>query len=379
MKQLLLLLSICCLSACLAPTAPSMQTKLTVAESMAPRDSTGFLRADAPRQFAFPADHGPHPGFAVEWWYVTGNLTDEAGQQYGYQFTIFRSSMRPPHDMLAGQSAWQSTDGYMGHLALTDVGNQQFYAYERFSRAAIGLAGAQQTPLRVWLDDWQMAATDSDVNALVLTARHGDIAIDIQLDMRTPPVLQGDNGLSQKSAGNASYYYSMPRLASQGTIHIGDRRIAVTGTSWLDREWSTSALAPEQIGWDWFALHLSDGSDLMIYHLRRRDGQFDPYSGGSLRHADGRVTQLRASDMQIVPQGAWQSPHTGSSYPATWRLVVAPLQLDIVVTPLVADQELPVTIRYWEGAVTVTGTHADTSITGLGYLEMTGYADASPN
>jgi predicted secreted hydrolase len=219
-------------------------------------------------------------------------------------------------------------------------------------------------------------ATDDAASTFVVTARHGDIAINLRLDADMPPVLQGDDGLSQKSAGNASYYYSMPRLPSQGSIQIGERRVDVTGTSWLDREWSTSALAPEQIGWDWFALHLSDGSDMMVYHLRRRDGAFDPYSGGSVRHADGRVTYLTATDMTITPAGSWQSPHTGAVYPATWQLQIHPLALDITVTPLVADQELPVTVRYWEGAVQAEGIQNGIAITGLGYLEMTGYADA---
>jgi predicted secreted hydrolase len=379
MKLLMLMLATVCLSACVAPVAAPLQTNLTVAESMTVADTSGFLRADKPRQFVFPADHGPHPGFAVEWWYFTGNLVDAAGDQYGYQFTLFRSSLQPPAVQTGARSAWQSTEGFMGHFALTDVRNQQFYAYERFSRAAIGLAGAQTTPLRIWLDDWQIVATDDTASTFVVTARHGDIAINLRLDADMPPVLQGDNGLSQKSAGNASYYYSMPRLPSQGSIQIGERRVDVTGTSWLDREWSTSALAPEQIGWDWFALHLSDGSDMMVYHLRRRDGAFDPYSGGSVRHADGRVTHLKATDMTITPAGSWQSPHTSAVYPATWQLQIHPLALDITVTPLVADQELPVTVRYWEGAVQAEGIQNGIAITGLGYLEMTGYADAGRN
>lgn len=377
MPKLSMLLWVMLLTACLTPTAPALETQLTVAESLAQSDTQGFLRADKPRQFVFPADHGPHPGYAVEWWYVTGNLQDDAGHQYGYQFTLFRSSVRPPHALSATASAWQSDDVYMGHLAVTDVENQQFYAYERFNRAAVGIAGAQATPLRVWLDDWQLAAHDATATSLTLTARHGDVALDLTLDARLPPVLQGDAGLSQKSADNASYYYSMPRLPSNGTLRIGERQLAVRGTSWLDREWSTSALAPEQIGWDWFALHLADGSDVMIYNLRRRDGQFDPYSAGSLRRADGSVVQFGARDITLTPAGTWTSPHTGAVYPAAWQMVIPSQQLDLNIQPLVADQELLVTVRYWEGAVQVVGRRGDTPITGVGYLEMTGYADAA--
>jgi predicted secreted hydrolase len=313
----------------------------------------------------------------VEWWYVTGNLSDADGHQYGYQFTIFRSSLRPPQPTHADVSAWQSNDAYMGHLALTDVRAQRFYAYERFNRGAVGLAGAQATPLRVWIDDWQIVATDDAVTQLSLQARHGDIAIDLMLDMHTPPILQGDAGLSQKSAGNASYYYSMPRLASRGTLTIADRRIEVRGVSWLDREWSTSALSPDQIGWDWFALHLSDGSDIMVYHLRRRDGQFDAYSGGSWRGENGQVVTFGATQLTATPQGSWTSPHTGATYPASWQLTIPPLALTMTVTPLLLDQELPVTVRYWEGAVQVLGMRQGMPISGLGYLEMTGYADGT--
>ena len=365
--------------ACGAQPAAPLQTQLTLAESLNRTDMTGFLRADKPRQFSFPADHGPHDGYAVEWWYYTGNLRDASGREFGYQFTIFRSAFRPPTPDASGapQSAWRGATAYMAHLAVTDVAGQQFFAYERFNRDALGIAGAQAAPFKVWLDNWQVASSTPDVAQMQLRAAHGAVALDLQLDNRMLPVLQGNAGLSQKSAGvgNASYYYSVPRMATTGTLTIAGQVYQVTGTSWMDREWSTSALAADQVGWDWFAVHLDDGSDVMLYHLRRRDGSIDPYSGGSWRDASGKVTTLTSADIELKPVGEWTSPHTGAIYPASWQLRIARMGLDVTVTPLLADQELPVTVRYWEGAVAVTGQRTNQAIKGNGYLEMTGYAD----
>ena len=365
--------------ACGAQTAAPLQTQLTLAESLNRTDMTGFLRADKPRQFSFPADHGPHEGYAVEWWYYTGNLRDDAGREFGYQFTIFRSALRAPTPTAsaATQSAWRGATAYMAHLAVTAVADQQFFAYERFNRDALGLAGAQAAPFKVWLDDWQVVSTTPDASQLQLRASQGVVALDLQLDNSMTPVLQGNAGLSQKSAGvgNASYYYSVPRMPTTGTLTIAGQAYQVTGTSWMDREWSTSALAADQVGWDWFAVHLDDGSDVMLYHLRRRDGSIDPYSGGSWRDADGKITPLTSADIVLQPVGQWTSPHTGANYPASWQITIARMGLDVTVTPLVADQELLVTVRYWEGAVAVKGQRDTQPIQGQGYLEMTGYAD----
>lgn len=365
------------LTACGAPVAPALQTQLTVAESMNRADTSGFKKAIEPRAFSFPADHGPHDGYAVEWWYFTGNLTASDGRELGYQFTLFRSAIVPPTADAPADSAWRSEAAFMGHLAVTDVTGQRFFAYERFSREAVGLAGAQAAPFRVWLDDWQVQSEDPAVQRMRLTAAEGEVALDFLLDSSQPPLLQGDAGLSQKSAGvgNASYYYSMTRMPTTGQMSIGDTVYTVTGNSWMDREWSTSALADNQEGWDWFALHFADGSDMMIYHLRRNDGTSDPYSAGVYRRADGQVVNLKSADIVFVPQGSWQSPHTGGVYPATWQIQIAPLDITMTVTPAMADQELQVTVRYWEGAVRVQGEMGGVPMQGVGYLEMTGYAD----
>lgn len=365
------------LTACGAPAAPALQTQLTVAESMNRADTSGFKKAIEPRVFSFPADHGPHDGYAVEWWYFTGNLTASDGRELGYQFTLFRSAIVPPTENTPAPSAWRSDAAFMGHLAVTDVTGQRFFAHERFSREAIGLAGAQAAPFRVWLDDWQVQSDDPVVQTMRLVAAEGEIGLDLTLDSSQPPLLQGDAGLSQKSAGvgNASYYYSMTRMPTTGQMTIAGQVYTVTGNSWMDREWSTSALADDQEGWDWFALHFADGSDMMIYHLRRTDGTSDPYSAGIYRRADGQVVHLKSADIAFVPQGSWQSPHTGGVYPAAWQIQIAPLDLTMTVTPALADQELQVTVRYWEGAVRVQGEMAGAPVSGVGYLEMTGYAD----
>lgn len=363
------------MGACGAPVAPTGAPQLSVAESMTRRDTSGFRMADAPREFVFPADHGPHPGFAVEWWYFTGNLQSRDGREFGYQFTLFRSAIQAERPAL--DSNWATNYAWMAHLAVSDISGQRFFADERFSREAIGIAGAQQAPWRVWLDDWQVLSDDADIGTMRLVAANAEVALDFTLDSRQEPVLQGDAGLSQKSAGvgNASYYYSLTRMPTTGTLRIGAESFAITGNSWMDREWSTSALAADQVGWDWFALQFADGSDMMIYHLRRRDGSSDPYSGGSYRRADGEVVPLQSADIEFAPQGSWQSPHTGAVYPATWDITVAPLDMQFTVTPALADQELQVTVRYWEGAVRVAGRHGAQPLAGVGYLEMTGYAD----
>ncbi len=353
--------------------SPPQPTRSVAVSSALGGDAAGYRRAYQPRPFDFPIDHGPHPEFRNEWWYVTGNLADITGRPFGYQLTIFRIALSPtgpPTD-----SPWRANQVYMGHFALTDVAGNRHYGFERFSRGALGLAGAQATPFRVWLEDWALTGVEPDVFPLRLRAREGDIAVDLMLDAGKPVVLQGDRGLSQKSAepGNASYYYSHTRMPTQGTVRVGGRSFMVSGASWLDREWSTSALGPDQSGWDWFALQLDDGRDLMFYRLRRKDGGTDPFSKGTLVGPDGQTRLLRWNAVELQPLGEWASPHTGDRYPAGWRLRLPAENLDLTVMPKVADQEMRLTVRYWEGAVTANGRADDRTVSGQGYLEMTRY------
>ena len=215
----------------------------------------------------------------------------------------------------------------------------------------------------------------SDLFPLRIQAEEQQIKIDLTLNAGKAMVLQGNQGLSQKSAepGNASYYYSYTRLPTQGVVTIGDQSLTVSGASWLDREWSTSALGPDQSGWDWFALQLDDGRDLMFYRLRRKDGGMDLLSQGVLVASDGQARLLRGNELELQPIGAWTSSDSGDRYPASWRLRLPAEQLNLTITPKVADQEMRLSVRYWEGAVAVNGQASGKAISGQGYLEMTRY------
>jgi len=331
-------------------------------------DSTGFERATAPRAFDFPADHGPHPRFQMEWWYYTGNVQMTTGRAFGYQLTFFRRALAS--DMSARSSEFATNQVFMAHFALTDVEGHHFYSTERWARGAAGQAGAQGMPYRVWLDDWSASA--SVPGSMHLVAENEGVALDLMLREVKAPVLQGDAGLSQKSTevGNASYYYSLTRLETQGVIRVNGQAFTVRGPSWMDHEFGTSSLGPNAVGWDWFSLQLVDGRELMYFRIRRSDGSIEPVSGGVLVEPDGRQHRLYQDDVHLEVLSFWQSPRTGARYPARWRLRVVPTGEVLEVVPVLADQELQVTAPYWEGAVRVYG---GAGVVGVGYVEMTGY------
>ena len=352
--------------------------ELSVASVMGSADTAGFARAFAPRAFVFPADHGPHPDFRTEWWYYTGNLQTESGRHFGYQFTLFRSALSA--DTTVRESEMAANQLYMGHFALSDIQNDNYYYFERFSRAANGLAGAQAAPFRVWLEDWQTTDPDADSTAafpkMRIDAAAEGVSLNIELTPEKPHVLQGDRGLSQKSAkpGNASYYYSLTRMTAEGSVSVNGETLAVNGLSWMDREWSTSALGDNQVGWDWFSLQLSDSSELMYYQLRLTSGEADPYSKGLLVAPDGASQLIKRDDVSLTVREYWDSPR-GGRYPAGWWLQVPEQQIDLQISPLIANQELNVAIRYWEGAVKIDGTAYGKPVSGYGYVELTGYAE----
>ncbi len=349
-------------------------TASSVPAALSSADVQGYQRAYAPRPLVFPADHGPHPDFRTEWWYVTGNLMDDQGHAFGYQLTLFRLALTPT--LAVADSAWRTNQIYMGHFAITDVAGQRHYHFERFSRAALGLAGAQTAPFRVWLEDWSLQGSADDAFPLRLHAQEQELGLDLILESVKPLVLQGDQGLSRKSAepGNASYYYSATRLRTQGTLTLAKRRFTVSGFSWLDHEWSTSALGPEQSGWDWFALQLDDGRELMVYRLRLKSGGIDPHSSGVLVAANGNTRRLDHDEMEFTELKNWTSPVTGRRYPTHWQLRIPTENLELTVTPRLEDQEMRGSVHYWEGAITVTGRADAKLVEGQGYLEMTGYS-----
>jgi predicted secreted hydrolase len=338
-------------------------------------DTAGYARALAPRPFSFPADYGPHDDFRQEWWYYTGNLDTAEGRHFGYELTFFRFALAP-HEA-ERDSAWATRQIYLAHFALTDVHANRYLNEERIDRAALGLAGAQSSPYKVWLETWSAQSGSSQGLPMHLHAATSRMAIDLDLNSLKPVVLQGDKGLSQKGGerGDASYYYSLTRLSTRGTVRVDGKSYPVSGLSWMDREWSTSALERGQAGWDWFALQLSDKRELMFYRLRRKDGSMDPHSRGTLVEADGGTQPLPSQAVSVVATEYWQSPHSGVRYPVAWKLNVPSLGISLDITPYIRDQEFNHRLRYWEGAVRVAGRDDDHSVKGNGYVELVGYAE----
>jgi predicted secreted hydrolase len=271
------------------------------------------------------------------------------------------------------ESAWGTRQLYVGHFAVTDTVGQRFHAVSRSSRAALGLAGAQAAPFRVWVEEW---SASGEGEATRLRAQEGEVAIDLTVTPGKPLVLQGDRGLSRKGPepGNASLYYSFTRMPARGTVRLGGETLEVSGEAWMDREWSTSALGEGVEGWDWFALQLDDGRELVVYLLRRRDGTVDPFSAGTLVAADGTTRRLEVGDVRVEVLGHWTSPHSGVRYPARWRVSVPSAQLQLEMEPWLAQQELTTGTRYWEGAVRVVKGRG-LEIGGRGYVELVGYGE----
>ena len=264
-------------------------------------EATGFSRSQPGREFTFPSDHGPHPGFQTEWWYYTGNLTAAGGRRFGYQLTFFRRALKPPMESKERLSAWAAEQVYMAHFAITDVMGKRHVPFERFSRGAAGLAGAESPPYTVWVEDWRVEQVGADPMVVRMLAAQDGVAIDLHLVDRKGPTLQGDGGYSQKGPdpGNASYYYSQTRLETAGTVRLGEDIYEVDGRSWMDHEFSTGALAPDQVGWDWFALQLDDGYDLMAFQIRRGDGTVDRMANGTLVGPEGEKQHLSVDDFEI--------------------------------------------------------------------------------
>jgi predicted secreted hydrolase len=363
-----------------APDREGEPPRLSLAETLGGADTMGYARATEPRPLVFPADHGAHPDFRNEWWYVTGNLAGAGGRAFGFQLTLFRGALAPTRPDI--DSPWATNQAWMGHLAVTDVAGERFVAFQRFARGAVGLAGADSDPFRVWVEDWSIEADrPGTVFPLRLSAADGDVALDLILEAGKPLVLQGEDGLSRKGPepGNASYYYSLTRMPTTGRVVVEADTLRVTGTSWLDREWSTSALPDGVVGWDWFALQLDDGWDLMAYALRRGDGSPHPLSEAVLVDPEGHARRLAwGTDITVTPTGAWTSPVDGSVYPSGWRVDVPARGWSLAVTPVLADQELDLAFRYWEGAVRVVAADGGGGTPGRGYVELTGYAGVRP-
>lgn len=363
-----------CLIALLVGCQPSPQESkgLDLSEALGGIESADFERAVNPRVFHFPADHQAHPGFRNEWWYITGNLTDSRNERYGFQVTFFRIGIK---SKAKTETDWDTSQLWMGHVALTDVQAQRHYQDHRLSRQAVGLAGQGLQPFKVWLEDWQIVGEPDGEFPWKIQVATNDFSLDLVVEPLKPHVLQGDAGLSQKgqAEGNASYYYSFPRLSVKGRLSVVGKEGGVEGLAWLDREWSTSVLDDDQEGWDWFSLQLEDGRDLMFYQLRNRGGGISRNSSGTLSLSSGEVKKLTMNDVALEPMTYWVSD-AGGRYPVSWRMSSPELEEPLLVKALLDDQAMTGVVPYWEGTVKVTGEVSGKGL-GFGYLEMTGYAE----
>jgi predicted secreted hydrolase len=328
------------------------------------------------RPIVLPADHASHPDYKLEWWYYTGNLDAADGQRFGYQITFFRIGVDPAP---VNPSRWAVRDLYMTHLALTDISGKRYQFTERVNRAGPGWAGAATDAYRVWNEDWQAALESGGTHRL--QGIGPGFAIDLRATEDRPAILHGDRGYSRKgsAAGNASHYYSLTRMPTRGTLTVDGRVVDVTGLSWMDHEFGTTFLEPEQIGWDWFSIQLTDGRDLMIFQLRRADGSIDPRSSGTLVERDGTTSPITyESGFRLEPGRRWKSSVSGAQYPVAWTVRVPRSDLTLAVAAALDGQELHTRqstgVTYWEGAVEVAGTIRGQPVKGRGYLEMTGYS-----
>jgi predicted secreted hydrolase len=346
---------------------PTEQDRINIAEALSsPTTAACYEKADAPLIMEFPRDAGSHDTFQTEWWYYTGNLKTSQGRDFGYQLTFFRQALSC--EPVSGASKWRTQQLYFAHFAITDAQANAFFSDLRMTRQSIGLAGARGNPYKVWIDDWRAEQIDDH---LTLTARGEGMTLHLVLSATKPILLQGNQGLSRKGREpfNASYYYSLPRLETRGTLAIGPDNHKVAGLSWFDHEWSTRALDADVAGWDWFSVHLDDGRDLMVCQVRGADGQPNGYAFGSLSFPDGRYEILSADAFSIKTKGVWTSPATGRQYPGQWEIRVPGQDLALAVTPVIQNQEHTHLFAYWEGAARFIGN----GINGLGYVELTGY------
>ncbi|HEU5163835.1 MAG TPA: lipocalin-like domain-containing protein [Thermoanaerobaculia bacterium] len=325
-------------------------------------------------RFVFPRDHGAHPEFQTEWWYYTGHLRSKAGRRFGFELTFFRVGIK------AGPRAnpWDLRDLALTHFAISDIDGRKFTYHEKVSRMSPYTAGSAEMGLSLFNEGWS-AVTLPDGRWRIRASEKGD-AIDLVLRAVKPPAIHGRDGISVKGAaeGAASHYYSMTRLQAEGTIRTGGVEQRCAGQAWMDHEFSTSVLGEEQEGWDWFSLQFEDGTELMLYQMRNRDGSIDRASSGSWIDAQGRVAMLRADEYAIEPVGRWRSPKSGGVYPMGWRISIPRMGMRVEVREEMKDQELVPSsstgVTYWEGAVTAQGSARGKSVAAKGYVEMTGYA-----
>jgi predicted secreted hydrolase len=324
--------------------------------------------------YEFPRDHFSHPDYQTEWWYYTGNVKSSEGHRFGFELTFFREAADRD---TAKTSAWDVKDIYLAHLALSDLDGGAFYHTERTNRAGPGIAGVDASSERIWNGNWSVTWENGGQKLRAIDDR---FALSLSLHPEKPPVIHGENGVSQKAAGlgHASHYISFTRIDTVGSIELLGKTYQVSGISWMDHEFFTHQLEPEQVGWDWFSLQLDDKTELMLFRIRRRDGSIDPFSAGTYIDAQGKAEHLRAPDFSLTAETeTWQRADGAARYPVHWKIAVPSLSLALDATTPLKSQELAgnskFTPNYWEGAITLQGRRQNAPLGGVGYLEMTGY------
>ncbi|MFQ5850343.1 MAG: lipocalin-like domain-containing protein [Candidatus Binatia bacterium] len=327
------------------------------------------------RAISFPRDHFSHPGFKTEWWYYTGHLETVEGDSFGYQMTFFRFGLR---DRQGGEKGSPPlfTDLYMAHFALSDKKRKKFFFRDRANRGYGGRAGALANRYLVWNEDWKVEARGE---GHVIDVKDQDRGLRLRLTPLKPPALHGQKGLSRKGKGKgrASYYYSLTRLKTEGILELQGRQERVHGVSWMDHEFGSDQLGQGQVGWDWFGIQLENGTEIMLYLIRREDGSPDPHSSGTLVYRNGTTLHLTLDRFQVKVLEMWKSPKSGGKYPMRWKIAIPAEEVELEVIPFFPNQELDTRkstrVTYWEGSVHVRGVYRKKPIQGLGYVEMTGY------
>lgn len=345
-------------------------------------EADDFCKVTGPCNFVFPRDHGSHPCFRTEWWYYTANLQASSGKRYGVQLTFFRTRIAEPgaeKQWPQNPSGWRTGDLFFAHAALSDINGKRFFMDEKMARGALGMAGVRQEgeSTRVFLGPWS-ARIAADTH--ILNADADDFGLNLTFRDTKGPVAHGLSGYSRKgqSSESSSCYYSFTRLEGSGTLKVSGEEAVVLGTAWMDHEFSSAPLEKDVTGWDWFSIQLGDNTELMIYLLRFASGEYSSASSGTFVRSTGEKSHLKTEDFTVEVLDRWKSPRSGALYPSRFNIQVVSLGLDLLVIPNLADQELVTTgttqVTYWEGSVSVQGRSGDNPVTGVGYVELTGYA-----
>lgn len=374
MKGLLFIFTIVTLiglviSACEPPDKSERQSDFAVLAQQV----DGFAQAKPGKDLSFPADHGAHPDYRIEWWYLTANLTDAAGKHYGAQWTLFRVGVEPPLQQSL-EKTWQKDQLFMAHMAITTpTDHMSFQRYASgVANQSSSRAGVTVLPFSAWLDDWTLNSTATDWLPLEVRAKQGNVAFRLKLASGMPPILQGDAGFSQKHVdGGGSYYYSHPFLTAKGELTLDGQTIPVSGEAWLDREWGSQFLHKDQVGWDWFSLHLENGEKLMLFQLRQHPGANSDghFIYGNLINRDG--TNTRLDPLQIHLKVMSETNVGGRTLPMQWHVRLPQINRQMTIVALHTEQWMDVDFPYWEGVVNVNGNGPENS--GRGYMELTGY------